>query len=201
MQQILQSENTASKRRIPFRIVDSTGASVPSLTFSAGDIKLSKNGGAESNHAGSYTEISDGNYYYETTAGEVDTAGILSIRFIKSPYKTFYGMVQVAPDLDTYQAKTWVFKGTTVDHYETAWFKNSQPVVSGITSPTIQVIKAADGADLIAVTAMTQIGTTGLYRYDESTNRTSSGIAYMIKPVATIEGTSRTWYQPVGRDS
>jgi hypothetical protein len=109
-------------------------------------------------------------------------------------------------DLDNfsvYQAKVDVVDddGGTNDRYVTAWYKNSQPITSGITSPTIQVIKASDGTDLVASTAMTQIGSTGLYRKDEGTNRLVDGAAYMAKVQATIDGATRTWYQPVGRDS
>lgn len=105
--------------------------------------------------------------------------------------------------VDTYQAKVWVFddnSGTT-DRYAVVYFKNAQPVTSGITSPTIQVIKAADGTDLIASVALVEIGSLGLWKRDEVTNRMVDGAAYMAKIEATIDGATRTWFQPVGRDS
>lgn len=113
------------------------------------------------------------------------------------------GDAQLAADVDTYQAKVWVFDDDAGanDRYACVWHKNGQPVTSGITSPTVQVIKASDGTDLVAVTAMTQIGATGLYKYDEGTNRIVSGAAYVTKVQATIDSSTRTWYQPVGRDS
>jgi hypothetical protein len=110
----------------------------------------------------------------------------------------------MASDTNTYQAKVWFFddNGGTTDRYAVAWFKNGQPVTAGITSPTLQVIKASDGTDLIASSAMTQIGSTGLYKYDATSGeRTASGAAYMAKVQATIDSATRTWYQPVGRDS
>lgn len=108
----------------------------------------------------------------------------------------------VATDMDTYQAKVWVVKeGTTADHYAVAFFKNSQPITSGITSPTIQVIKASDGSDLIASTSLTQVGSTEFYKKDESTNKMVGGQIYIAKISATIDGSSRTWPQQVGRDS
>lgn len=109
----------------------------------------------------------------------------------------------LAADMDSYQAKVWVFDDNTgtTDRYVTVWHKNGQPVVSGITSPTIQVIKVSDGTDLVASTAMTQIASTGLYKYNEASNRMASGAAYIAKVGATIDGSTRTWYQPVGRDS
>lgn len=109
----------------------------------------------------------------------------------------------LASDVDTYQAKAWLIDDDTAgyDRYVCVWFKNSEPVTSGITSPTIQVIAAADGSDLVGETSMTQIAATGLYRYDENTNRVTSGATYIVCVTATIDGASRTWYQPVGRDA
>jgi len=109
----------------------------------------------------------------------------------------------LAADMDTYQAKLWLFDDDSGanDRYVAVWFQNGEPVTSGITSPQIQVIKVADGTDLVGATAMTQIGALGMYRYDEGTNRIVSGAAYIAKVTATIGGSGRTWYQPVGRDS
>jgi hypothetical protein len=108
----------------------------------------------------------------------------------------------VATDMDAYHAKVWVVKeSTTTDHYAVAFFKNGQPVTSGITSPTIQVIKASDGTDLIASSALTQVGSTEFYKKDESTNKMTAGQIYIAKVAATIDGSSRGWAQQVGRDS
>jgi len=109
---------------------------------------------------------------------------------------------KVASDMDNYQAKVWLTDddGNTYDRYVCVWFKNGEPVTSGITSPTIQVIKASDGSDLVGSQSMSQIASTGLYKYDESSNRISDGAAYIAKCEATIDGSTRTWYQPVSRD-
>lgn len=108
-----------------------------------------------------------------------------------------------AADASKYQAKVWLTDddtGTT-DRYSIVWHKNGQPVTSGITSPTIQVIKIADGTDLVASTAMTQIAATGLYRYTEATNRIVDGVGYVVKVQATIDSATRTWYQACSRDT
>lgn len=106
-------------------------------------------------------------------------------------------------DSAKYQAKVHLLDDNTGtnDRYIVTWFKNGEPIVAGITSPTIQVIKASDGTDLIASTAMTQIATTGLYKKDEATNRVVNGAAYIAKVQAIIDSATRSWYQPVGRDS
>ncbi len=108
----------------------------------------------------------------------------------------------VSSDMDTYHAKVWIIRqSSSTDHYGVLWFKNGQPITSGITSPVIQVIKASDGSDLIASTSLVQIASTGLYKYDESTNRLTAGAMYFAKIDATIDGSTRTWFQQVGRDS
>ena len=108
-----------------------------------------------------------------------------------------------AADTAKYQAKVWLFddNGGSTDRYVTVWYKNGEPIVAGITTPLIQVFAISDGTDLIASTAMTQIGATGTYRKDEATNRIVAGAGYIAKVTATIDSAARTWYQPVGRDS
>lgn len=108
----------------------------------------------------------------------------------------------VAADMDAYAAKIWIIRdSSTTDRYGVGFFKNGQPVLSGITSPTIQVIKASDGTDLIAVTALTEIGSTGLFKKDEGTNKMTAGQMYFAKVQATIDGSTRTHTQQVGRDA
>lgn len=108
----------------------------------------------------------------------------------------------VAADMDNYSAKIWVIKeNTTTDHYAVRWFKNLVPITSGITSPTIQVIKGSDGTDLIASTALTEIGSTHRFKRDESTNKMTAGAIYFAVVAATIDGSSRSYEQQVGRDS
>jgi hypothetical protein len=110
----------------------------------------------------------------------------------------------LAADLDIYQAKTFLLDddGGSADRYVTVWFKNAARVTSGITSPTIQVVKVADGTDLIASTAMTEIGSTEMFRYTAtSAERVTSGAGYVAIVGATIDGTARSDATPVGRDS
>lgn len=81
-----QSAATAAKRTILFRAVDATDGytAETGLSWGAGDIKISKNGAAEANHAGTVTEIAGGLYKYEFALAEVDTLGALSFRTNKS---------------------------------------------------------------------------------------------------------------------
>ena len=88
MQQLLLSEPTAARRRIPLFFFDDDSADSyapkTGLTFAAGELKISKNGAAEANTAGTVTEVAGGTYFYEATAAELDTLGFLTIRPAKT---------------------------------------------------------------------------------------------------------------------
>lgn len=100
---------------------------------------------------------------------------------------------------DIYLAEINVDYGTT-DQYTVTWLKNGVRVTSGITVPTVQVIKRSDGTNLIAATAMTQIGTTGSYKYDEASAVMVSDTPYIVVAVATIDGSSRSFPRVVSKD-
>src|SRR5688572_30094535 len=97
MQFIKLSEGTAARRRVPVALVDDTDGKTAEtgITLSAGDMKISKNGGAEANHGGALTELAGGDYYYEFSSGEVDTVGYLTGRIVKSGVRTFRIAAQV----------------------------------------------------------------------------------------------------------
>jgi hypothetical protein len=86
------------------------------------------------------------------------------------------------------------------DEYTVTWFKNGVPVTTGITNPAIQAWQRTNGSALVNQ-SMSQIGLTGTYKYDESSNRTTAGEAYILVATATIDGSTRTWYRIGGRDS
>jgi len=87
------------------------------------------------------------------------------------------------------------------DEYTVAWFKNGVRITSGITVPQLQVVKRADGTDLIAATDLTEIGSTHTWKYDESSDRLTNGEAALAIVTATIDGSSREFAKVVGRDS
>ncbi len=97
MQWIAQSEATAAQRRILVYLVDVNDGITPitGITVSAGDIKISKNGAANANHGGSWTEVGLGLYYYQFTSGEVDTLGYASFLIAQATIRTFVKEVQV----------------------------------------------------------------------------------------------------------
>lgn len=115
----------------------------------------------------------------------------------------FLTSAKLATDMDGYTGKLSIVDddtGTT-DRWVMVWYKNGIPLTAGITSPTIQVVKMSDGTDLVASTAMTQVGSTPFFKKDEVTNRIVNGAAYGAICAATIGGASRTWPQIIGRPS
>lgn len=104
-------------------------------------------------------------------------------------------------DADIYYAGLSFIKDSSQDEYTLQWYKNGLPLTSGITSPTIQVIQRSDGTNLIASTAMTQIGTTGAYKYDATTTaRLATGDSALAIFTASIDSSTRTWRKVIGKD-
>ena len=104
---IKQSEATAAGRVVYFFCADDDSAdgfaAKTGLTFSAGDLKISKAGGVEANHAGTVAEIGGGWYAYTYTAGEVDTMGPLLFRTNKTDVYCD-GAVSLVVAFDPYSA-------------------------------------------------------------------------------------------------
>lgn len=106
MQLFQQSEGTAAQRRMLVYLVDDTDGKTAKTgqTPATGEIKISKDGNSEGNHAGVWTELAGGLYVYEFTAGELDTLGFVSFRLVKTNCRTFVKEVQVVP-WDPYDAQ------------------------------------------------------------------------------------------------
>lgn len=92
---INKDEPTASLRRALIVLRNEDGSPATGKTISSGDVKVSKNGASEANHAGTLTELDGGRYYYEFGSGEVDTLGFLSAAFSLDGCLPFVCEVQV----------------------------------------------------------------------------------------------------------
>lgn len=110
------------------------------------------------------------------------------------------GTFGAAVGTDLYTAKVLLVDDDAgaVDRYVVSWFRNGVVDVTG-TDPKIQVVRVSDGADLVAETSMTEIGSTGRFRFDSS-SRVVSGQTYLAIVSVTLDGSVRSWDQPVGRD-
>jgi hypothetical protein len=107
MMQIKLSESTTARRRIPFFCFDDDAADAyapkTGLTFSAGEIQLSKNGAIETSSTGTVSEIGGGWYYYESALAELDTVGFLTVRPAKTDVYSNGTVVQII-SVDLYDA-------------------------------------------------------------------------------------------------
>lgn len=96
MQTIYVDESISANRRIPVYLVDATDGYTPETGVTTPTIEISKNGAAQASGGGSFVEVGDGIYYYETTLSEVDTKGILMLRVLKSGVsREFVAFIQV----------------------------------------------------------------------------------------------------------
>jgi hypothetical protein len=110
-------------------------------------------------------------------------------------------LIASAHNLYTADIHFTVDEANTQDEYTVTWFKNGARITSGVTSPTIQVVARSNGADLIAATAMTEIGSTESFKKDEGTARTTGGEAYLVIAAGTIDAGARSFARIVSRDS
>lgn len=173
-------------------------------TLAAGDVKVSIDGGNEANIATLPTAInSTALVKVSLSASEMD-GDYIAVIFVDAAGAEWYDRTLVIhTETDVYHADVWMSDddGNTSDLYAVRWFKNGVPVANAdISSANINVIKAADGTDLVANTALTETGTT-LLTYTEATNRITGGLVYQAIVTATIDGATRTWSQYVSRDS
>jgi hypothetical protein len=110
-------------------------------------------------------------------------------------------LIAAAHDLYTADIHFTVDEANTQDEYTVTWFKNGARITSGVTSPTIQVVARSNGADLIAATAMSEIGSTESFKKDEGTARTTGGEAYLVIAAGTIDAGARSFSRLISRDS
>jgi hypothetical protein len=133
--------------------------------------------------------------------GSVGTGGITAASIADNAIDA----AALAADLDSYGARVEIIDddgaGTPADRYCVTWLKNMEMLTTGVTDANIRVVKLADGADLVAETALAAVGSTGAYQYVETTNRIVDGAAYMVLVTATIAASTRTWPHFIGRDS
>jgi hypothetical protein len=95
MYQIKLSESTAARRRIPVLLVDATDGYTPKTGQTGPTVTISKNGATAATGTGTWTEISNGQYYYEFASGEVDTLGWIAVNVQKTACRQYNAIVQV----------------------------------------------------------------------------------------------------------
>lgn len=136
------------------------------------------------------TELGEINANQGTGAGSFDNTAAPTVA-LTTAYDLYHADINLSVD-----------EANTQDEYTITAFKNGVRLTSGVTSPTIQVVKRADGTDLIAATALTEIGSTESFRYNATTTaRITAGEAVIAIFSATIDAGTRTFSRVLSRDS
>ena len=185
-------------------------------------INISKDGGAFNLASGAVSFLGRGWYSWAGHTWDRDTRGELAISasgggMAQSDFKyviTQYGPFSVfdasskalgigSGDDVYYSDVTFNVDNTNGrDEYTVNWFRNGSTLTTGVSDPTLQVIKRSDGSNLIQPTGLTEIGSLHLFKFDASgIARTSAGDAYISQVQATINGTTRTWRKIFSRDN
>jgi hypothetical protein len=113
--QFKQSESTAARRRFPLFLVDATDHVTPETGEAGGQPQISKNGGAWTNTTATLTAVGNGHYYVELTAAELDTVGMVSIRYKSANTIEFNASGQVVT-LDPYTRVAAALEAIHLDH-------------------------------------------------------------------------------------
>lgn len=188
------------------------------ITLASGDVQLRTNTGAFASPTNLPVYAGRGLYSLTLTAAEMRGSSI-DISFICASgtklftdtavlIKTYGGGISswYPTDPETVNDQYYADIQMNIDNaggkdeYSVTWYKNSAPISAGITSPQLQVIKRADGTNLIQPTGMTEIGSIHSFKYDSSADRITRGESYVSKVTATIDGASREWRKIIGRD-
>lgn len=189
--------NKASQK-VPIFAWDS-GASSPK-TGDAGNItaQISKDGAAtaatdDTNPTELDSTDAPGIYLFDLTQSETDCN--LLILYAKSSTAN----IQIDPVVlypAEYQYPVYIEvnqdDANGQDEYSATFFRDMEPLSSGVSSVQVQVVKRSDGTDLVAAANMSDAGS-GFWKYDENSNRMSSGEAYLVIVTATIDGSTRTF--------
>jgi hypothetical protein len=97
MQLFQQSEATVARRLFPLYLVDQTDGLTPETGESGGQPQISKNGGAWANTTATLTAVGNGYYTVSLSASELDTVGIISVRYDSANTAEFNMDAQVVP--------------------------------------------------------------------------------------------------------
>ncbi len=74
--------------------------------------------------------------------------------------------------------------------------------MSGVSQTYLNVVKRADGTNLIASIEMSQVGSTSVFKYDATGSaRATLGEAVIVVVSGTIDSGVRVWRRLLGRDS
>jgi hypothetical protein len=187
-------------------------------SFTAGDVDISIDGSSFGQSTNLPVHLGQGSFRLNLVSSELKGSGIV-ILIQDSPPKIWedqcilistFGSVSGRYDFDFDNSNTVYYadinftidNSNSRDEYTVGWFKDGVPLSSGsLSSPTLQVIKRADGTDLVSSSSMDYVGSIGIVRSNQSSNRVTLGEAYITQVTAIIDGATRTWRKLFSRDN
>lgn len=86
------------------------------------------------------------------------------------------------------------------DQYTVSFFKNTELITSGVSTPKISAIKRSNGATIFSNATLTAVGTSFKYDVNDSSKMIQLGETYIVTITATIDGLTRTISKLVTRD-
>ena len=143
---------------------------------------------------------------FKADVSDVSITGITDVNIIEVAGTTISGTGNFQAslaDLDIYHSdiRLQIDGSGGRDEYSVFWFKNASRILTGVTNQIIHTVKRSSGTSLIPPTAMTEIGSTHIFKHDESINRQLTGESYIVSVSGTIDGSTRTFTRLVGRDN
>lgn len=120
MQLFKLSEGTAARRRMYLHLVDSVDGISVETGEAGGQPQYSKNGAAFGSTSATLTAVGQGMYYVELTAGELDTLGVLAIRYKSANTAEFQDVASVVA-YDPYSAALGLTIPAAADNADAVW--------------------------------------------------------------------------------
>ena len=168
-------------------------------TLAVGDAKVSKDGGAFANLTTLpvVTPAASTSVKVTLSDAEANADTILIVFQDAAGAEWNDQFILLLPMDDHFWAFVEYVREGTTDHFTCRWFKRTNHIDSGITVPTIKLVKT-DGTVVQAATAMTAGGNGELYL--DLTSKMVLDNPMIVEVVATIESKSRTFRREIVRD-
>ncbi|MBP9035255.1 MAG: hypothetical protein KBG29_15245, partial [Pseudomonadales bacterium] len=87
-----------------------------------------------------------------------------------------------------------------MDRWSVLWYRDGVLLTTGVSDAALTVQRATTGAPLLNGVSLTDIGGGHFLYSSEDTDRIDLGTPYIATVSATIDGATRTWSKPIGRD-
>lgn len=116
--------------------------------------------------------------------------------------------VALPSSADSYWSKTFYTRdtGSGQDEYRTVWFKNDEPLTSGVSLTKLWVVDDSSN-DKIGTsgspTSMSEVGSDHFFLYNATAagEKIAAGVGFAVMTYATIDSVERKWREVFNRDT